>query len=155
MADILRDGGAGPELRFLGERGGHAFYIVSALTGGLCVAMGPRGSYGLAVLACPHGSAAAPFPSLEEPLLGVSGVDYEPTSGGIQYFTLEGFAADGIARVGLIGDDGILYDAAVVQNIYYRKLGTAVSARALVAYDRSGAVVYRRELGGVNTVARG
>jgi hypothetical protein len=57
--------------------------------------------------------------------------------------TLAGFAADGVARVGVLDPNGVLHGASVVGNTYSREL-PGIEAVALLALDASGGEVYRK-----------
>jgi len=81
------------------------------------------------------------FPSAERPLLDssvVEGVSKESKQ--VKLFRLEGFAADPVKRVAIIGYDGtLLVDAPVVDNTYLRVDGLPnVPAAGITALDAGG-----------------
>jgi hypothetical protein len=62
-----------------------------------------------------------------------------------RYLDLSGFAADGVASVGVIDRDGILHSAKVIDNVYHSDLDRP-EVRALIALDDSGGEIFRRNL---------
>jgi hypothetical protein len=143
-ANILRGGGGEPVLNRLGTRGGLTFYTGRGDSGGPCYAVGPVETGGIGALACLR--PPAHFPSSDAPILDMSGISSDPGTGSTTFLGLSGFAADGVARVGVIGADGVLHDAEVRDNIYYADL-PQFQASALIALDASGHEVFRRPVG--------
>lgn len=143
-ASILRDGGGEPVLNRLGTRAGVAFYAGRGATGGPCYAIGPVETGGIAALACLR--PPTQFPSADTPILNLSGISANPQAHSITFLGLSGLAADGVARVGLIGADGVLHDTEVQDNIYYADL-PQIEAKALVAFDPSGQEIFRHSFG--------
>lgn len=106
--------------------------------GGLCVSIspatdpGPRAGY----------QCSPDFPSARRPLLDESvfgGSPQEPV-----LTRLEGFAADGVARVAVITDAGErTAETAVEDNVYLRTDGLPSDrVRGIVALDSAGAPLY-------------
>lgn len=143
-ADILVNGAGKPVLNHLGTRAGMTYYAGPGATGGKCYAIGPANTGGIAVLSCLD--PVAPFPSEDAPILDMSGMAGDPGTHSVTFLELSGFAADGVAKVGLIDVNGVLHGAEVRDNIYYADL-PQVPARALVAVDGSGQEIFRRPLG--------
>jgi hypothetical protein len=65
--------------------------------------------------------------------------------GAAKLLTLSGFAADGVARVALTETTGEVHDLAIENNTYFDQASISDPAY-LVAYDRDGREVYRRDL---------
>jgi hypothetical protein len=143
-ADILVNGAGKPVLNHLGTRDGMMFYAGPGSAGGQCYALGAAKTGGIVVLGCLD--PAAPFPSKDVPILDMSGIAGDPRTHTVTLLELSGFAADGVATVGLIDVNGVLHSAEVRENIYYANL-PQVQARALVAVDLSGKEIFRRALG--------
>jgi hypothetical protein len=143
-ANILVGGGGEPVLNRLGTRGHTTFYLGRGTSGAPCYAVGPVETGGIGVLSCLRSPAS--FPSPDAPILDMSGISGDPHAHSITYLELSGFAADGVARVGLVGADGVLHDAEVQDNIYYADL-PRFQARALIASDPSGQEIFRRSFG--------
>ena len=143
-ADILRGGGGEPVLNRLGTRGGLTFSVGRGESGWPCYAVGPVETGGIGALYCLR--PPANFPSADTPILDMSGISGDPQTHSTTFLELSGFAADGVARVGVIGADGVLHDAEVRDNIYYADL-PRFQARALIALDASGQEIFRRSLG--------
>ena len=76
----------------------------------------------------------------------MSGISGDPQTHSTTFLELSGLAADGVARVGLIGADGVLHDTEVQGNIYYAN-PPRIEAKALVAFDGSGQEIFRRSFG--------
>ena len=110
----------------------------------ICYAIGPVETGGIAALACLR--PPAEFPSAEAPILDMSGIAGDLQTHSTTFLELSGLAADGVARVGLIGADGVLQDTEVQENIYYADL-PQIEAKALVAFDPSGQEIFRRSFG--------
>ena len=141
----LTSGGARVGLNTLGSRAGTRFYTAPGAAGGLCFATGAATTGHLGVLACPSPGAndEAAFPSAEEPILNMSHVTFDFDKRVTRILTLAGFAADGVARVGVLDPNGVLHGASVVGNTYSREL-PGIEAVALLALDASGGEVYRK-----------
>jgi hypothetical protein len=143
--DVLRRGGGTDELRLLDEREGFVLYTAPAKHGGLCFAVGPARTGGIAVLACPSNEAAFGFPSVDFPILDMSGMAMGDE--GVIYLGLVGFAADGVAQVAVIDSNGARHAAAVQRNVFARRMLPREFIETIVALDASGREIFRRELG--------
>jgi hypothetical protein len=109
-------------LRQLAVRDGRTFFAARAEGGGLCVAIGEVGAEHLfGSISC-----APDFPSSARPLLDESawrspGLDRESEAHS-QITRFEGFAADGVASVGLLVADGKIASITQVEdNVYLRR----------------------------------
>jgi hypothetical protein len=145
-ADALTRGGAQARLSRLGQRGSHVFFAAPAAgRDGLCYGVGSASTGHLTALLCPSLDPTAPtFPARSAPILTFSPVEMDPGSGTLRFLRLEGIAADGVDRVGVIDTNGVLHAAKVVGNFYYSDLPSAVSAAAIVALDSSGNEIFRK-----------
>ena len=135
--DLARVGAAAP--RLVAARGGRVFYAADRRGGGLCVAVAPvTADRPLASITC-----AADFPSEARPVLDLSTFGGTPASP--EPLRLEGFAADGVASVGLEdAESRVVATAAVRGNVYQLAEGLPSGAvGALVAFDAAGRRVYR------------
>jgi hypothetical protein len=141
-ADVLRRGGGRPQLNLLAERDGFAFYSAPAQSGGTCYAVGAVTTRRLGVLFCPNEGSV--FPSAAMPILNMSGQVFDGE--GAVFLGLSGFAADGVAKVGLVDVTGELHAADAVDNVYARRDLPRRRARALVAFDSDGNEIFRRDL---------
>jgi hypothetical protein len=101
-------------LRRLAVRDGHAYFAALRQGGGLCVSIGAAGSQAvLGSISC-----SPDFPSEARPVLDESTFG-RFTDGGPTLVRLEGFAADGVDKVGVVTTDGTLAVlASVVDNVY-------------------------------------
>lgn len=106
--------------RQLTVRDGRAYFAAQRAGGGTCVAIGEVGGAIGSVTCAPD------FPSPTRPLLDSSVWRGTPGSDPTTPFTaqivrLEGFAADGVARVGLLlGDGRVVSVTPVIRNVYVR-----------------------------------
>lgn len=114
----------------IATRGDEAFYVIKRKTGGPCYAVGRvqrnltpaqqqlRGRSRFGVLGCPFAGRSFGFPSKAQPILDYS--TYFSGSGRIAEMTrLQGFAADPVAKVGVIDKDNkIAYTVEVSENVY-------------------------------------
>jgi hypothetical protein len=143
-AETLRGGGGQASLRRLATRNGTVFYTAPGATGGLCYAKGPENTGGIALLGCPNAKEVFSFPSREKPILEMSGGVIDSTDGSVHLLELSGFAADGVAKVGLIDVNGVIHSVNVSDNVYDLALPN-VEAKAVVALDGTGREIYRRD----------
>jgi hypothetical protein len=140
----LTGGGARAELRRLGMRGPLAFYVAPGSDSGLCFATGSVRTGGIAMLGCPGDRGRLEFPSDDAPVLNMGAIEVEP-NGDVYVLGLAGFAADGVARVGVVDTAGALHAADVTDNLFYRDL-PRTHAAAFIAFDATGGEVMRRTL---------
>jgi hypothetical protein len=149
---ILRDTGAGGNLTasLLAIRGSQAFWRVERSDGGFCFALGPAASAqagrydGGQTICSPTGDAPPFTPGV--PIHDMSVYHGTATSATVAAFY--GFAADQVARVGIVDGDGDVYSVPVSQNVYYLAPPDVPAGvvTALVALDSAGAVVYRQPI---------
>jgi hypothetical protein len=134
-------------IRLLGTRGGRSFYVIDV--------HGPRISQCLAIsragrpdlfrgFECGSGDD---FPSRRRPIADYSAF-YSRRSGEMHIVRLEGFAADAVAKVGLLDEDGkLVAPAPVIDNTYLRMTGFPTGRlEAIVAYDRGGKRVFCEDI---------
>lgn len=140
----LAHAGAVGGLNVVRRAGGTGFYVAHGAGGGLCFATG-GGTGDLEAVVCPTRDAAVGrrvvFPSTEMPILDLSPVTADPTNHTTTLLNLQGFAADGVARVGVVDQAGVLHAARVASNTY--QVDGPIVAQSLVAFDASGAEIYR------------
>jgi hypothetical protein len=125
-------------LRQIAERDGHAFFVARRRTGGLCVSVGVVGSARvLGSIVC-----SPDFPSRSMPILDQSTFGGSPQL--LSLIRLEGFAADGVAAVGILStSDTVEAQTAVQDNVYSRTEGLPTEGAAgIVALDRNGDRLY-------------
>ncbi len=149
----LDQAGIAAGVRELAERGGVRFYLGrSQNRGAVCyitgLVHGATPHFG--VLTCP-----SDFPSEAQPIL-----DYSPrmqTADALmpRILWLAGFAADGIACVGVRDSAGNVNWTPVIDNVYASNTMPATPAAAIVAEDTNGQMVYSRKLGSSMSYATG
>jgi hypothetical protein len=133
------------EVRLLGTREGLAFYAGGARDGTLCLGTElvdrPRPQPG--ALACLTGHE---FPSAEHPIVDFSPMEVGGAVHGTHVGRLIGFAADGVARVGVVDVEGTFHSVPVINNIYASGKGVLpdVPMRALVAVDGQGRTLFEQ-----------
>jgi hypothetical protein len=139
---MLSDLGATGKVELLATHGSRTFYLIRKRDGGLCYAVGTklrrltpaqiqeRSRFG--ALGC---LAKGTFPSRSIPVLDFSYYRLrrgEPLPGTL--VGLEGFAADPVRKVGVIGQNNeIAYTTAVEHNVYSAGRAEVSGARGLVA----------------------
>lgn len=125
-------------LRQIAERDGHTFFVARRREGGLCVSVGVTGSARvLGSIVC-----SPDFPSPRMPILDRSTVRGSPQLPAS--IRLEGFAADGVAAVGILTtSDTVEAQTAVQSNVYSRGEEVPMKEVAgIVALDRDGDRLY-------------
>lgn len=142
----LDQAGINPDVRFVREAAGIRFYTGKSRDGSASclitgIASSNRPHFG--ILVCP-----SDFPSAELPIF-----DYSPRRAALtdrypHLQLLAGFAADGIASVGVRDVQGAFQWTDVVQNTYASRDVPAGGATAIVARTASGEIVYTQTLGG-------
>jgi hypothetical protein len=147
-ADTLTSSGAKASLSLLAERGGTAFYSAPADTGAVCYGSGSATTGHLAVLECPHAAdtASFDFPSKDRPILDMSASVFNADTRTTSVVELSGFAADGVASVGIIDENGVVHSAKVIDNVYQFDL-PRVATKALIAIDSNGNEIFRQTPG--------
>ena len=135
-------------IREIAERGGRSYYVVDKADGGRCFAVGYAASSDrLGQISCPQSPA---FPSPSRPILdlavyhGAPGTTLPLEGSPCCLWRLEGFAADGVASVGVETSDGrVVATTDVVDNVYLRTDDLpSEPVRAIVAFDSGGARLY-------------
>ena len=143
----LRRAGFSGGVNKVAEREGIAFYVGRSPSGGSCFATGPAGgatpSFG--ILACQRVGDDV-FPSAARPIVDYSPLGAKEGSAAVFVRKLVGFAADGVAQVAVVDESGALTRTPVVENVYASAALPEVPARAIVALDRDGDVVYTHPL---------
>jgi hypothetical protein len=134
-------------IRLLASRGGRSFYVIEVHGPRIsqCLAIGRAGRPDLFLgFECGSGDD---FPSRQRPI-----ADYSAFSGSrggaVHIARLEGFAADAVAKVGLLDEDGkLVAPVPVVDNTYLRMTGFPKGRlEAIVAYDRRGKQVFCEDI---------
>jgi hypothetical protein len=123
-------------------RDGRAFYVVLNDRGGRCFGTGAALSAPqIDVLVC---QGAGAFPSADQPVVDLSTLT---GNGGtdVTVERLEGFAADGVAAVGVRDAAGRISWTPVTDNTYEDSASVS-QATALVAKDDTGAMIFQRSL---------
>jgi hypothetical protein len=132
----LRGSGIG-DLTLLGTIGGRSIYRVGD-SAHPCYGAGDTGAaWPLGVIKCRN--AAPYFPSRQMPLFDFSTVGMDRGDAAMHYIRVEGVAADGVASVGVLDQNGETVERLPVQgNVYgVASLPTRTGVR-LVALDASG-----------------
>ena len=159
LADVsaLDRVGFGPDVRVLGERAGARFYVgKSGATAKPCFAIrfgaaSPAGGGAYACRSTDQPAGSVRFPSPEMPIADFSLRRSPFDRPNEVYFTkLAGFAADGVAKVGLVSSDGTTYWTPVVDNIYANDALPNVRMTEMVVVSKSGDVIQRISLGGAS-----
>jgi hypothetical protein len=122
----------------LAERGGVAFYSVRGDEQRVCYGTRRRADAEFETLLCPGTNESTPFPSSSRPVLDLSPRLGQPGSNQAYFREVIGFAADGVAEVGIVDLDGQTHTTPVQDNVYYTEEFAAVPAQALVALTRRG-----------------
>lgn len=125
-------------LRQIATRNGHAFFVANRQGGGVCVSVGVvESARTLGAIAC-----SPDFPSPSMPILDQS--VFAGSFDGPTVRLLQGFAADGVASVGLRTASGVVEAKTPVENnVYYRSTSLpAEPIDEIVALDAGGNVIY-------------
>ena len=136
--------GATGQIARVGSKDGVAFYVIESPGNGRCFASGPTAG-GL--------SGGCLDPSMPVPrVVDLSAIVMNPADSTWQLQSLQGVAADGIAKVGFVDAAGTLHTTRVAGNVY--RLGgqswQGGSASELQAFDASGNLVFRESVGGAS-----
>jgi hypothetical protein len=126
------------------QRAGFAFYLVRGHKDRQCFGISSDAGETYETLMCPGSDGQATFPSPSTPLLDLSATVSQEGSTRVYFPRLIGFAADGVAEVGLVDLDGHTHTTPVKGNVYVTTDVGDVPAQALVAFDSRGKVVWRR-----------
>jgi hypothetical protein len=137
MARVLRRVGAVGSVRLIAVRGTRRYYRITRRAGRDCFGIGATAASG------DHFSVAcsAAFPSPERPILdrSVFGAD---TGESLHVITLEGFAADGVATIGLENLAGVVARRIRVTGNVYRLGAVPPGLVRIVALDTNGKVLF-------------
>jgi hypothetical protein len=138
--------GANGKVELIATHGSRSFYVIRKQGGGRCYAVGERAKRltpaqiqlrtRFGVLGCmPKGI----FPSRALPVLDFSYYRMRPGQRAPELVGLEGFAANPVAEIGVIGGDNrIVYTTPVRDNVYSVRATGVMRARGLVALDDDG-----------------
>ena len=149
-ASALRVTGVAPgSVKLLASRGGVGIYAARTPGGNLCYFLGgPQrpDANGLSG-GCLNAAASARFPSPEQPLVDMTVFMYKPGADGETITRLAGVAADGVAKVEVLGSEcHVVADAAVVDNVYVDSSLPDTPAVGIRALDGNGKQVYHEKL---------
>lgn len=139
------------KVRLIATRNSSAFYVIRRKSDGrLCYSIGdvrknvtPAQAEGR--MRFGGGSCIDPrvFPSNAMPVLNFSYFSYRPGDAESRLAGLRGFAADPVARIGVIGrDNQIVFSIAVENNVYSAGKKGIPGARGIVALDKDGKVLW-------------
>lgn len=103
----------------------------------------PRAEF--SAVAC-LGAGRTSIPSQTEPLVDFSAVRKDPGESFATLIWLAGFAADGVAAVGVVSPDGRTHTTPVTNNIYADRSFASTPAMAMVALDKTDREIYRQEI---------
>jgi hypothetical protein len=122
-------------LRLIATRDGRSYYVANLAGGGLCVTITWPGDPNPFI-----GYECSPdFPSSKRPVLDKS-VFASPPGAPVVVRRLEGFAADGVASIEVIADDGSRIQVPVEDNVYLKTADLPTAPiREVVALDAAGA----------------
>lgn len=125
-----------------------ALYAARSEAGGVCVGAGPRGAATptFTQLQCGDGSAGA-FPSPSVPVVQFGNIFGQEGSDELYLSTLIGFAADGVAVVGVRGPAGTVARAEVSRNVFAADVPPQ-PVTDIEAYDHAGQLIWSRPLVG-------
>lgn len=133
-------------VRLLAHRSGVSFYAAKTSAGSYCFAIGLRSQTtpSIDALAC-QGATIGSFPSAADPVVDFSALNATPDATYVT--TLVGFATDNVGRVGVINASGkLIYSTSVEQNVYAANDVPQRPATAIVAFDNSNTIIYRKQL---------
>lgn len=132
------------------RRGSSAFYVIRRKDGRLCYSIGeirkhltPAQVEGQ--MRFGGGGCIDPrvFPSRAEPVLNYSYYSYRPGDPAAKLVGLQGFAADPVARIGVIGSDNRnVFSVPVEENVYSAGRKGIAGARGIVALDKDGKPIW-------------
>jgi hypothetical protein len=144
-ASALETTGASGTLKQLAARGGVGIYVSRDASGDLCYFVGPPSGHldrGLSG-GCLNAAASREFPSPEQPVINMSAFVYRPGTVGEGISRLVGVAADGVAKIQVLGlDCQVIAEAPVIDNVYARTGIPTTPAVAIVGLDQGGQRVY-------------
>jgi hypothetical protein len=138
--------GASGRVELIATQGSRSFYVIRKQGGGRCYAIGERAKRltpaqlelrtRFGVLGCMPKSL---FPSRALPVLDFSYYRMGPGQRVPELVGLQGFAANPVAKIGVIGrDNRIVFKTPVRDNVYSIGAAGVIGARGLVALDDDG-----------------
>jgi hypothetical protein len=138
------------KVELIAKRNSSAFYVIRRNDGRLCYSIGAirknlTPAQADARMRFGGGSCIDPrvFPSKAMPALDSSYYSYRPGDSESRLAGLQGFAADAVARIGVIGrDKRIVFSVPVVHNVYTAGKRGIAGARGIVALDKDGKVLW-------------
>jgi hypothetical protein len=138
------------KVELIATHGSRTFYVIRRRDGGLCYAVGERrlnATPAQAALRTRFGAIGCTgrgmFPSRALPVLDFSSYRLKRGEGSARLMGLEGFAADPVARIGVIGSGNrIVYSARVDDNVYSARNTGVTGARGIVALDDEGKALW-------------
>lgn len=133
-------------VRLLAHRASVSFYAAKTPAGSYCFAIGLRAQTtpSIDALACQGGTIGS-FPSATDPVADFSALNAATTTTYVT--TLAGFATDKVARVGVVDASGkLIYSTPVKQNVYAANDVPQMALSAIVAFDNSNTIIYRKQL---------
>lgn len=148
-ASALDTAGVNGGVKLLASRPGVRIYVAHGEGRKLCFFVGsPNGPDGRGVSGgCRNAAASANFPSPAQPVVDMSAFFYEPRALGEGITRLAGVAADGVARIEVLGlDCEIIAEAPAVDNVYARSALPDIPAVAIVGLSADGRQVYLNKL---------
>ena len=136
------------KVELIARRKGLAFYVVRRKDGRLCYSIGDvrthltpaqrEGRFRFGETDCPLG-----FPSRALPVLNHSYFTYRPGDREARMVGVRGFAANAVARIGVIGrDNEIIFTLPVEGNVYSAGKRGFMGARGIVALDDKGKALW-------------
>lgn len=149
---LLRGGNVEP--RLLAERDGIRFFVGPPPADGSCHGLAlvtDRRTFGLLRCSAQNGrteNAAPVFPSARLPIADFSSPEPRESADGrgVSLSFVAGFAADGVASVSLVDEDGTIKATIPVHDNVYATREPAGRYTAIVARAGDGRVLYRRDL---------
>jgi hypothetical protein len=138
------------KVELIAKRNSKAFYVIRRSDGRLCYSIGDirknltpaqvEGRMRFSPSGCIDPRI---FPSRAMPVLNFSGYSYRPGDSESRLVGLQGFAADPVARIGVIGrDKRIVFSVSVKNNVYTAGKKGIAGARGIVALDKDGKVLW-------------
>jgi hypothetical protein len=138
------------KVELIAKRNSKAFYVIRRSDGRLCYSIGDirkdltpaqvEGRMRFSPSGCVDPRI---FPSRAMPVLNSSYYSYRPGDAESRLVGLQGFAADPVARIGVIGrNKQIVFSVAVENNVYTAGKKGIAGARGIVALDEDGKVLW-------------
>jgi hypothetical protein len=143
MSGLKQTGFPVGEVRLLARRAGLGFYVARDSADNFCFGIGfAAGTPSLDALSCSDATSGS-FPSRSDPVADLSTLNLNGTS----VTRLIGFATDDIVRIAVLNANGnTISSTPVSDNVYEADGLPQTPAAAIVAYNQSNAVVYKRPI---------